>query len=293
MNPALPEHPFFAPYHGSILAAAKPCADIALVPADTLAPWQSKLGGLPYLPQGTDYPHDPQGRPLYLLAQINFADTPPLPDFPRQGILQFFIAKNGLWGMDYHRPERQGGFCVRYYADAETNPAALVSDFSFLPPLPVPPAGPAGKLCNWFKPKLRLPFSHPCAMRFTLGQSLPHLDDPGLHLYGEDLPDIRADNWMERLDDDAADAYADAVITPAEEHGEGGHRLGGYAYHIQGNFRSVADSPYRDHILLLQLNSDRANGLMWGDLGVCHFFIRPDDLRRRDFSRVVYSWECY
>lgn len=289
----LPDHPFFAPYRSSLLAAAKPCADIDLAPSDTLTPWQSKLGGLPYLPQGADYPRDPKGRPLYLLAQINFAETPPLPDFPRQGILQFFIALNGLWGWNYNRPERQDGFRVRYYADVQTDPAALVTDFAFLPPLPEPPATRLDKLRNWFKPRPRLPFSRPCAMCFTRGQSLPHLDDPALHLYGENQPDIRADNWFDLLDDDAADAYTAAVITPAEEQGEGGHRLGGYAYHIQGNLGSAADSPYRGHVLLLQLNSDRDKGLMWGDLGVCHFFIHPDNLRRHDFSRVVYNWECY
>ena len=55
----------------------------------------------------------------------------------------------------------------------------------------------------------------------------------------------------------------------------------------------MENSPYRDYVLLLQLDSDEANGMMWGDLGVCHFYIHPDDLRRRDFSRVLYNWECY
>ena len=34
------------------------------------------------------------------------------------------------------------------------------------------------------------------------------------------------------------------------------------------------------------------DGVMWGDSGVGQFLIHEDDLRRRDFSRVVYNWDC-
>ncbi|MDN5490601.1 MAG: DUF1963 domain-containing protein, partial [Acinetobacter sp.] len=33
--------------------------------------------------------------------------------------------------------------------------------------------------------------------------------------------------------------------------------------------------------------------IMWGDSGVGNFFIHPDDLEKRDFSKVVYNWDCY
>jgi uncharacterized protein YwqG len=44
-------------------------------------------------------------------------------------------------------------------------------------------------------------------------------------------------------------------------------------------------------VLLLQLDSDEE--MMWGDSGIANFFIDPDDLRRGDFSRVAYHWDCY
>jgi uncharacterized protein YwqG len=31
---------------------------------------------------------------------------------------------------------------------------------------------------------------------------------------------------------------------------------------------------------------------MWGDSGVAQFFMHEDDLRRRDFSKVRYNWDC-
>ena len=297
MQHILPDHPVFAPYRDSLLASARPCAAITLRPCetltDTLTPWQSKLGGLPYLPHEADYPHDSQGRPLYLLAQINCAEVPPLPDFPHRGMLQFFISPYAtlvhLWGLDYHHPDRQDYFRELYYPEVHTDPAAVQQDFAFLPPLPTPPAAMTWtqKLLGLFKkPALHLPFQYPCAMHFTAGEQLVPLDDAALHLSGAGVPDVDAGNWFDVLDDDFTEAYFDAI--PHE-----GHRLGGYAHHVQEDLRIVENSPYRDYVLLLQLDSDEANGMMWGDLGVCHFYIHPDDLRRRDFSRVLYNWECY
>ena len=32
--------------------------------------------------------------------------------------------------------------------------------------------------------------------------------------------------------------------------------------------------------------------ICWGDLGVGNFFINREALKRRDFSRVLYNWDC-
>jgi uncharacterized protein ywqG len=32
--------------------------------------------------------------------------------------------------------------------------------------------------------------------------------------------------------------------------------------------------------------------LMWGDSGVANFFITPEDLAKRDFSRVAFVFDC-
>jgi len=57
---------------------------------DPLEPWQSKIGGYPYLFQGTAYPTDREtGEMMMFLMQINCADLPIIDGFalPRQGIL--------------------------------------------------------------------------------------------------------------------------------------------------------------------------------------------------------------
>ena len=48
-----------------------------------------------------------------------------------------------------------------------------------------------------------------------------------------------------------------------------------------------ADIP---NILLFQL--DTVEDIMWGDSGVGNFFIREEDLKNRDFTRVLYNWDC-
>jgi uncharacterized protein YwqG len=67
-----------------------------------------------------------------------------------------------------------------------------------------------------------------------------------------------------------------------------GHRMGGYIYTTQEDPRQEG---HEDWLLLLQIDS-QDDCIMWGDVGVGHFFIHPDDLRRRDFSKVFYSWDC-
>ena len=72
-----------------------------------------------------------------------------------------------------------------------------------------------------------------------------------------------------------------------------GHRLGGYPFFTQTDPRQYNEK-IQDYILLFQLDTDDAeNDIMWGDSGVGNFFIHPEDLKKRDFSKVVYNWDCY
>ena len=71
---------------------------------------------------------------------------------------------------------------------------------------------------------------------------------------------------------------------------EGGHKIGGYAYFTQSDPRDEK-AEYLDMILLLQIDS-QDNAILWGDVGVGNFFIHPDDLKRKDFSKVLYNWDC-
>lgn len=63
-------------------------------------PWESKLGGCPYMEDISQYPKDENGAPMVFLAQINLSEMPPLPDFPTEGLLQFYIANDGIFGLN-------------------------------------------------------------------------------------------------------------------------------------------------------------------------------------------------
>jgi uncharacterized protein YwqG len=49
-----------------------------------------------------------------------------------------------------------------------------------------------------------------------------------------------------------------------------------------------------DWQLLLQIDSDEKNlGVMWGDVGRVYFWIRRQDLGKRDFGNVWLILQCY
>lgn len=50
---------------------------------------------------------------------------------------------------------------------------------------------------------------------------------------------------------------------------------------------------HSDHYLLLQIYTDDLQGFSWGDMGILHFWIRPDDLSAGNWSKVKFSRECH
>ena len=121
------------PYRSAIEATIKPYIKIELTDDNRLTLWQSKFGGLPYMPRDFDYPKSNNGKYLYLLAQINFAEVPELKGLPDKGILQFYIAAEGsMYGCDLNNPTRQDTFRVIYFPEITLNERDLIIDFSFL-----------------------------------------------------------------------------------------------------------------------------------------------------------------
>ena len=63
-------------------------------------PWDSKLGGCPYLKSIEDFPTDENGKPMLFLAQINLADLENLVELPEKGLLQFFVVNDDMFGLE-------------------------------------------------------------------------------------------------------------------------------------------------------------------------------------------------
>ena len=252
--------PLMEPFRAKLLETRQNFIRATAEKTRATKPWQSKVGGQPYLPKGSAWPSASDGRELFFLAQINFAEMPSLPPFPGQGIVQFFILDDDLYGMDFDDGEKQDTFRVLFHPEVVQNEAVLQSapamlrDYDELP-------------------------HHPdeCyPLRFSLEEEVAAITDYRFdQLFGADFfRQFGAKEW------DIMDEFGKAVRPQ-------GHKIGGYAYFTQDDPRR-ADDPM---LLLFQLDSDEPMDLMWGDMGVGHFFIREKDLVARDFSRVLYDWD--
>ncbi|MEI2454519.1 DUF1963 domain-containing protein [Lysobacter firmicutimachus] len=263
-----------APVAAAMQTSQRPVARIELSELKTDALRLSKVGGRAYWAAGRDYPRDPQGRPLFLLAQLDFAELPVMPGYPQQGLLQFFVSADDYYGAGLDRAHgedrmqalaEQRGFRVVYWPRTDA-------------PAVAPPAGTAAGEGLPFDP------ARPRRIRFVADHETIGGNDAGLErAIGRDIDGLIADYRKAHPEDEAEDV-ADDVAAYLDR---AGHKLGGYPDFTQSDPRAAGD----ERVLLLQLDSDE--DLMWGDSGIANFFIDPDDLARADFSRVAYHWDCY
>lgn len=253
------------PFREQFEKSTKPFIEIKGRKAATL-PWESKIGGNPYLPVGYEYPVDKNKKPMRLLSQINFSEVPHISSYPEKGILQFYIsAHDDLYGVDFKDLSAQNNFKVIYvpkYSKDETN---IITDFSFV--------GEPGQYC--------LPFDDEVKIYFDVGyQPVATGDFQFQKVFGKEVSSFLEDILD---DEDEIDSFFDDFSFP-------GHRIGGYAYFTQSDPRENGYEEYTE--LLLQIDSDNDLGIMWGDCGVANFFIREEDLKKLDFSKVLYTYDC-
>jgi uncharacterized protein YwqG len=251
-----------APYEAKFLKTQKP--SVRIIPDEGMLPlpWQSKLGGTPYMELDAAFPLNAQGIQLCFLAQLNFAEIPPIEGFPSEGLLQFYIFDDGLYGLNEEEPERQDNFRILFIEKPLQDESKLVRNFGFLRTYGDLPIIAERSFGLRFEAQLRL---------------MPESDYRFDGIFGEDFFErFGAEEWN----------VAEAYHIPSDA---AGHHIGGYAECTQEDPRTE-ENPME---LLFQLDSDRKYGIQWGELGVCHFFIRPEDLSQRDFSRVLYHWDCY
>ncbi|MGK7918676.1 MAG: YwqG family protein [Trichodesmium sp.] len=254
------------PYREAIANAIKPYLKIDIKPRSTQW-WESKFGGLPYLPRTIDYPTNQKGEYLKLLAQLNFSEIPQLENFPTQGILQFFIDGNDdMYGLDYDDQTDQNGFRVIYFDKVIENVNNLVTDFDFL----------EGHQYSPISGEFSLSFTHYYV-------PIHHTDIA----FKRHFPNFSYDNLL--------DIYYKWCNGYFESHA-GDHQVGGYPNFTQGDARYEPE--YEDYVLLLQIGSDyrdygEAHDICWGDAGIGNFFIKPSQLKALDFSQVLYHWDCH
>ena len=257
---------------------AAPCWKLTLHPEGPRGLLDSKVGGLPYWDPALPYPTDSQGNKMTLLAQLNFAQLGTENPLPRAGMLQFFIGQDDGFGIDFDQPDRQKNFRVVYHP--EPDPALTLEQIQVL------------KLPTHVEADLCTPVIREAA--FTAEKTVGYMG-PGNCRFdalfrevvravtGEDIGEQNAYQYFDKADRD----YFYDQLSAA------GHRLLGYPFFTQYDPREP-EGPY--DTLLFQLDSDMAEDrkdlVLWGDCGVGNFFINREDLLRRDFSRILYNWDC-
>lgn len=207
-------------YRTNIIDSAKLSVRFRLEPNDELTPWDSKVGGQPYLPLDMAYPTNNHGEPLFLLAQINFAQLPKLPNYPDTGILQIFIASDDLYGADFEQPQNQNGFCMIYHKTVITDPNQLQHDF----PTNADEDG--------------LPIDNQPYALIAKGVELQPMTWAD-HQFDDKVVNLR--DFASNHGYDTLDIYEYVLDTV-------GHRLGGNPYCTQGDIRAYGD--YQDYVLL-------------------------------------------
>lgn len=272
----LPERPHEP--RRDVASLASPLAVAAVHAMASDEPTPSHLGGRPSGVPALAWPTR-RGRPLAFLAQI---DLPQLHAclaidwLPRAGALLFFYdVQKQPWGFD---PDDADGWRVVHVArdaDAAEMPfPATLDDES--------------RLTRQF-------------LRFRSIRSLPSSDRGSVELL--------------HLNDSESDDYADLQQQTFD--GSPHHQVGGFPSNVQsdnmeleaqlvsngmncGHARAF-DSPRAqalepgaaDWRLLLQIDSDDAAGMMWGDAGMLYFWIREPDAAEGRFDRTWLVLQCY
>jgi uncharacterized protein YwqG len=270
-----------APYARKIASSKLPHVSVTPVRAQT-KPWESKLLGVPYFPKDRRWPMDRDGKPLVMLAQINFAEIPPLEGYPTEGILQLYVSPGyddtHGWGMridgaqktELARLTDQSYFRVVYFPTVLNDAENLISETPQIE----------------FSEEHGFPISGEARLTFKADASYVRHDDYRFRRYfGKDGYDFFYDDDSVR--NDLVDEY-DEFIGGRYYQG----RIGGYSRAEQRDPR--LDFSSEEWLLLFSLDSfvTKEYSAGWADGGVGNFYIRRRDLAKRDFRRVMHYWDC-
>ncbi len=255
---------------------------LTIIPNSQPGIFDSKFSGVPYWDMTKEYPVDCEGDKMMLLAQINFTKAA-LEDerLPKVGILQFFIAtEDNVYGMDWDEADSQRNFRVVYHEQIDetmTEEQVLGLD------IPV-----ATSEDNEWTPVFKEAAVSIERMTTYLGTEDYHFysvfAEAVKELYGED---IQEQGFYTYLSDEDRDYIY-------EECNNDGHWILGYPYFTQSDPREYREDDYYN-TLLFQMDSDmigREDYVLWGDCGVANFFINEEALKKKDFSKVLYHWDC-
>lgn len=246
----------------------------------TSSVFESKIGGIPYFPSGAEIPLDSYGNQLRFLMQINCDEIKDY-FFIKKGMIQFWIGADECWGMC---DKNNKGYRVIYYEDISENftvpPISEFTDYEkeFFP----------------LKDEFGVEF-------FPSTEDTPKDSIKYQKLFCRYFNELSGENIESPYDLEFKLKLPFKVLSKAIYEGNSsyGHKIGGSSDFCQYDPRESEEAQEKYNFQLLQMESDfgRINdkdyeNIMWGDAGICHFFINSEKLKNRDFSDILYYCDC-
>jgi uncharacterized protein YwqG len=282
---------------------------------------RTRLGGEPDVPEGFRWPTRRRtrvrygdriqaGAPLSFVAQLNLAELPPVDgagaQLPKHGMLWFFydarfLAYDAEDADGFHLVYSEAGLDDLRRAEAQ---APVDEDpFEVFDPVVLAPREELSLPSPYADPVRGLPLMdesesetyHELVERRDLRGAEAHASTASDGLPTLPPPVHRVWGWPHLIQNDSMEAECEASTR------RGGvlRRLGDavrsatVAGSRQDEGRAFERTARDSWRLLLQVDSDEAAGMMWGDSGMLYFWIRDDDLAARRFERVWCVMQCY
>ena len=269
--------PELAPVWQQMVALARPSA--RLIPVTEGQSPASKLGGRPDVGAGFDWPRDPDGVALSFIAQIELTEVNPIcrnDVLPKTGLVALFY--DAIRSPAGHQPSDRGHWSI-HHSRGPVQPAAQPVDLSDEYRFKEVFLNPTGELTL---PALR-----------TLEVENLHLTDAQEDAYlavrqrieEQHFPGAihRALGWPEEIQHDPS-SYAQL---PAN----GLNSLNPDVYKTSEAQRLLAERAIWQ--LIVQIDSEDAAGMLWGDDGRLYVMLREPDLRERAWDRAWLSQQDY
>ena len=238
----------------------------------------SKVMGLPYIPKGAEIPQTANGDKMIMIAQINCDDLQGLADFPEKGILQFFVLndEDGLLGLDFDNQTVQDSFRVIYHEEIEE-----FYDENELKSIYNPYNFEESYITN---------DNESYKMNFELTSEKERFEDMFYHIFTK----ICKEKGLKQTQEDWLYRKLLNFMQYSENYYS---QCDGFAFFTQDDPREYNEEYKKFDTVLFQLNSEfDENTRNWkvciGDAGVINFFINRENLKKKDFSEILYNWDC-
>lgn len=245
-------------YKHEILSANIPCIEGFSISGEVDI-GQSKVGGLPHLPNGYSWPYF-KNIPLEFIAQVNCSDFE-YDGFPDSGLIVFFYDnRHGGYSI-----KEKGFIKVDYFPDS-TNLELFKPPFIIKKRL-------FGLLGTYTLPKIY----KETKIGFRKSFSLP-----------DNVDKVFSDeNWEEAYWELNGEVSENRFIQI------GGHcnpvQTDGIEENIVKLFERGKPSDWK---MILEIYQDEETDMMWGDAGKLHFYSHVDDLREMNFSNTWMEMQC-